>query len=136
MFDALLAQHASRCKDLFLPDGGQRRTSGRAVAFWAGYNGELKYPKTLDAESKTVWLAGKECRRRAGGRPVSPIGEKRSPRTIRLSDSYWLSFRSLGSQWLEREIDREMAKRQRGGLTERQTSNEAVKGAKKAQSGR
>lgn len=136
LFDALLAQHASRSKDLFLPDGYQRRSSPRADAFWAGYNGELKSPKSSDAESKIVWLAGKECRRRAGGRPLSPTGEKRSPRTIRLSESYWLSFRSLGSQWLECAIDREMAKRKRGGLTERQTHEEAGKAAQKVQSGR
>jgi hypothetical protein len=116
VFDALLLQHASRSSELFTPDGMQRRESARADAFWAGYNAEKLGTNIAAPEARTVFLAGKECRRRAGGRPASPPAEKRSPRTIRLSDTYWLNFRSLGSQWLEREIDREMAKRKRGAV--------------------
>lgn len=135
LFDALLLQHSSRSRELFASDGSQRRESARADAFWAGYNAEPRSTDFADPETKIVFIAGKECRRRAGGRPAAPTAEKRSPRTIRLSDTYWLSLRSLGSQWLEREIDREIAKRKRGGGIREPIPAPSAKGAPKGRSG-
>ena len=136
VFDALLLQHASRSKELFASDGSQRRESPSADAFWASYNAEPRSARFSDSETKFVALAGKECRRRAGGRPASPTAEKRSPRTIRLSDTYWLKFRSLGSQWLEREIDRELAKSKCVGVTDEKNPAPSARAAAKARSGR
>jgi hypothetical protein len=40
------------------------------------------------------------------GRPPLPAGERKTNRSVRLSDEHWAKLRALGVDWLERAIDR------------------------------
>ncbi len=41
------------------------------------------------------------------GRPPLPPGKRKANRSVRLSDEHWAKLRELGTDWLERAIDRE-----------------------------
>lgn len=40
------------------------------------------------------------------GRPPLPPGERKTNRSVRLSDAHWAKLRALGTDWLERALDR------------------------------
>lgn len=44
------------------------------------------------------------------GRPPLPAGERKANRSVRLSDEHWAKLRALGTDWLERALDRAKAK--------------------------
>ena len=44
--------------------------------------------------------------KRPPGRPAAPAEEARRVRAVRLNDERWAKLRRLGSEWLERAIDR------------------------------
>jgi len=50
---------------------------------------------------------------RKRGRPTKPAAEKaatlKPPRSIRLDDARWAKLKALGTDWLEREIDKAKA---------------------------
>lgn len=43
------------------------------------------------------------------GRPPLPPGERKPNRSVRLSDAHWAKLRLLGTEWLERAIEKAKA---------------------------
>lgn len=109
-YDKVLAAGLNGNKALFTPDGRQRRGSSQACAFWDGYNGiksVIAIPGTL---SGACWQAGKEFKRRSGANVKRTVGKPAAAdpakvRSVRLNDTRWAKFQTLGREWLEAAID-------------------------------
>lgn len=85
---------------------------GLCMPFEDGYKsrqGSCPYPES--SMEFAAWMAGRESRRMAGGRPALAEDEKRHPGSIRLSRKRWSMLRALGTNWLEQAIDQEMQRR-------------------------
>jgi hypothetical protein len=104
VFDALIDLHADKTSELYKPDGSQRTGANVRIYFWHGYNGEA-CPRSAGGLGKAAWHAGKECRRRAGGRPAMADEDKPKVHSVRLNDARWAKFQTLGRGWLEAAID-------------------------------
>lgn len=105
VFDTLLLMHAEKNPDLEIEDNGLRK------AFWIGFKGgRARSPYERGTREFAAWFAGRDARRKSGGRPGVPEEERRRVRTLRLNDARWALFKSLGSGWLERKLDEEQAR--------------------------
>jgi len=51
-------------------------------------------------------MTDQPTQKRPPGRPAAPAAESRRVRAVRLNDARWEKLRRLGSEWLERAIDR------------------------------
>lgn len=103
--DTLIALHADKASELYTLDGRQRGGANVRCFFWHGYNGTPHLKLERGSMLAAAVAAGKECRRRAGGRP--PMAEEDRPkvRSVRLNNARWAKYQSLGRGWLEAAID-------------------------------
>ena len=105
VYDTLIALHADKGSELYNKDGSQRGGANVRCFFWHGYNGtpHLKLERTSMLVAAVA--AGKECRRRAGGRPAMDEAARPKVRSVRLDDARWAKYQTLGRGWLEAAID-------------------------------
>ena len=69
-----LAAASSRSRDLFTPDGLQRRGSSQACAFWDGYNGVRSPVNVPGLMSAACYQAGKHFAKSNRGIQPQPKG--------------------------------------------------------------
>ncbi|MBK6616270.1 hypothetical protein [Ottowia sp.] len=106
VYDACLTLWADKKSELYTADGRQRGGANVRCAFWDGYNGiDVKHRIPTGTMLQAAYHAGKECRRKAGGRPPMPTDDKPKVRTVRLNDARWAKYKLLGRTWLEVAID-------------------------------
>jgi len=105
VYDTLIALHADKTSELYHKDGRQRGGGNVRVFFWHGYNGTPHLAQELTSLLAAAIAAGKECRRRAGGRPAMADDARPKVRSVRLDDARWAKYQTLGRGWLEAAID-------------------------------
>lgn len=106
VYDACITLWADKKSEMYTSDGRQHGGANVRCAFWDGYNGiDVKHRIPTGTMVQAAYHAGKECRRRAGGRPAMKADDKPKVRTVRLNDARWAKYRLLGRTWLEVAID-------------------------------
>ncbi len=105
VYDALTAMHADKTSELYNKDGSQHMGANVRIFFWHGYNGTFHLKPERGSMAVAAIAAGKECRRRAGGRPAMDDAARPKVRSVRLDDARWAKYQTLGRGWLEAAID-------------------------------